>query len=528
MALTLGIDASTQSVSAIVFDCDTGHIVASHSVNFGAALPQYGAPHGFIAGGRAGEVHADPLMWLDALELCLGRLRASGVDFGRITAISGAGQQHGTVYLNAAGLARLSALDPHQSLAAQFTDGLARRTAPIWMDTSTSAQCRAIEAELGGPLAVCARSGSVAVERFSGPQIRRFAETEAASYAATARIHLVSSFFASILAGADASIDAGDGAGMNLMNLASGTWDVDLMAATAPALPAKLPALVPAATVIGQVAPYFVAKYGFAPSARVVAFTGDNPSSLVGMGAFRPGKVIISLGTSDTFFAAMPEPLTDPAGCGHVFGNPLGGFMALQCFVNGSLAREQVRTAASMDWLAFSAALQSSPPGNHGNRMLPFFRPEISPRVTVDQPLVAGPFADNWAASPAAARACVEGQFLNMRLCVAWMRLAPATIYLTGGASQNDAIAQIAADVFQAEVRRLVVADSVALGGALRAGLATGVLTADRAESLVAAMADPLRIQPDRAAAAIYCQAAADIHTLQQRAKAIDNPISIA
>ena len=61
------------------------------------------------------------------------------------------------------------------------------------------------------------------------------------------------------------------------------------------------------------------------------------------MGASSPGKLVISLGTSDTLFAAMPEPRTDPNGFGHVFGNPLGGFMSLICFLNGSLARERVK-----------------------------------------------------------------------------------------------------------------------------------------------------------------------------------------
>jgi hypothetical protein len=40
----------------------------------------------------------------------------------------------------------------------------------------------------------------------------------------------------------------------------------------------------------------------------------DNCSSLVGMGASEPGKIVISLGTSDTFFAAMPNVFADPNG----------------------------------------------------------------------------------------------------------------------------------------------------------------------------------------------------------------------
>jgi xylulokinase len=110
---------------------------------------------------------------------------------------------------------------------------------------------------------------------------------------------------------------------------------------------------------------------------RCALFTGDNPASLVGMGATAPGNIVISLGTSDTFFAAMPGPKTDPNGFGHVFGNPAGGFMSLICFRNGSLAREALRDRLGLDWSAFDRAALADPrrraesdaavfrPGNH-------------------------------------------------------------------------------------------------------------------------------------------------------------------
>ena len=112
MAFTLGIDASTQSVSTLLFDCESGQVVEQSAINFGADLPHYQAPRVFIPGGKDGEVHADPCMWLDGLELCLERLRQTGADLSAIAAISGAGQQHGTVYLNRAGLERLGRLVP--------------------------------------------------------------------------------------------------------------------------------------------------------------------------------------------------------------------------------------------------------------------------------------------------------------------------------------------------------------------------------------------------------------------------------
>jgi xylulokinase len=325
---------------------------------------------------------------------------------------------------------------------------------------------------------VCARSGSIAIERFTGPQIRRFAKRDPEAWERTGVVHLVSSFMASVLAGTSVAIDHGDGAGMNLMNLEALAWDLDLLEATAPDLDEKLPLLAASGTVAGNIAPYFVEKYGFAPECRVVLFSGDNPCSLVGMGAAVPGKVVISLGTSDTMFAAMPEPRTDPDGYGHVFGNPMGGFMSLICFINGSLAREAVKEEFGLSWEDFGPeALARTEPGNGGKVMIPFFAPEITPRVDSDGPDYAGWDGERDAASTV--RAVLEGQFTNMKLRSQWLGVEPDTILLTGGASQNDGIAQVVADVFGKPVSRLAVTGSAGLGAAMRAAAATGVELAD-------------------------------------------------
>jgi xylulokinase len=356
MSQFLGLDSSTQSLSAMVIDTDSGSVVVDETVNFGSDLSAYASPQGFLEHPDPLVKHSDPLMWVAALDLLLTRLREAGVAFDRIAGVSGSGQQHGSVYLNAQ---FAGALDWHTDalLAEQVAPCLSRATSPIWMDSSTSAECATITEAAGGTQYLVATSGSAAIERFTGPQIRKFAVTEPEAYGATARIHLVSSFMASVLCGADVAVDHGDGAGMNLMALASGDWDQTLLDATAADLAAKLPATTAGAAVVGTVARYFCERYGFRPDTPVVAWSGDNPNSLVGMGAIAPGTAVISLGTSDTFFGAMGEPVTDPNGCGHVFGNPAGGFMSLICFKNGSLAREAVADRFSLSWDAFSDAI---------------------------------------------------------------------------------------------------------------------------------------------------------------------------
>jgi xylulokinase len=511
MGIYMGLDASTQSVSSSVIDTSTGTIVAEGSVNFGADLPGYNCPAGFLPNDNPLIRHSDPLMWVAALQLLFERMQADGFDFSSVDAVSGSGQQHGSVYLKAP----IASLDPDKSLSDNVRPLLSRQTSPIWMDASTGEECAEIADASGGGDRVRELSGSVPAERFTGPQIRRFFKFERDSYAETGRIHLVSSFMASVLCGGDAGIDSGDGAGMNLMNLASGDWDDLLLNATAPDLRRRLPAPAGNGATVGKVDNWFIDRFGFRPDVPVIAFSGDNPCSLVGMGASLPGTAVVSLGTSDTFFAAMPEPVTDPDGCGHAFGNPAGGYMSLICFKNGSLAREAVANKLELDWDQFAnAILEKSAPGNEGNLMLPYFETEITPRVNHAGPVLSGSnaFAE-WQDTAAAARAVVEAQALSMRLHSEWIASRPTEIRLTGGASRNPAIAQVIADVFGATIRRLTTANSAALGAAMMAAAGTG----EDFAALGAAFSAPdpdFCVTPNADATAVYDEALPKLQAL--------------
>ena len=489
MAIVLGLDLSTQSATALVLDTQAGKTLARARAGFGADFPGRGHPEGFLPGGQGGVVHADPLLWLDGLELTLERL-SKLTDLSKVDAVSVSGQQHGSVYLAEGYAAALADGDRTTALSAKFKSVLARATSPIWMDSSTTAECVEIATALGGDQALCDLTGSVATPRFTGPQIRRFFKSDPAGWARTRRIHLVSSFFASVLAGKDAAIDTGDGAGMNLMDIRKGDWSLTALNATAPSLADKLPPVRPGATVAGPISAYFVQRYGFSPHCQVVIGTGDNPSSLVGMGASKPGKVVISLGTSDTLFAAIEGIRTDGAGLGHAFGNPQGGSMSLICVRNGSLAREAIRREGGLaDWAAFSAAVDAAPAAR--SAVLPMEETEITPRRAAGRIVLGTPTTQ--ATLP---RAAVEGQALSLRLHSRWVGTPTTHLLLTGGASENPSVAKIFADVFGAPVLRLAVSDSAALGAALRAAhAACGAKMADL-EAVFCAPA-PGQVSPD-------------------------------
>jgi len=494
MSLYLGFDSSTQGVKAIIINPDRGEIVCSQAVNFTKDLPSYHCPGGVLENPDPLVKHADPLLWLAALDLILQRLQADGAPLGQVSAIGGAGQQHGSVYLNDQFPRIVAALDPALDLAAQISPALARQSSPIWMDSSTGGECAELTEAVGSRLQLL--TGSPAIERFSGPQICKFARTEPDAYRHTARIHLVSSFLCSVLIGGDAPIDSGDGAGMNLLDLSTMRWDEPIAAATAPGLLDKLPAIDATPSVTGALAPYFV-KYGLTAGIPVATWTGDNPASLVGSGAFSESTAVVSLGTSDTFFAAINPYRVDPDGFGHVFGLPSGGFMCLTCFKNGSLARDRVRSEAGVDWRGFDVeAFETTTPGNQGRWALPWFEPEITPRVTRAGLRANFDFAA--AAPDVQIRAVVEGQAMTLRRHSKWIGDFQI-LRVTGGGSHSEGILQTLADVFDATVETIATADSAALGAAMIAAhVAGGVSYA----SLAGAFCPPTRTILPRAEAA--------------------------
>ena len=465
MPLYLGLDAGTQGLTGIVIEIegDIRRVVFNQSLSFDRDFPEFGTTGGVNRGETDGEVHASPLMWASALDRMMARLaRTAEIDLDRLHAISGSAQQHGSVYLNSFAHEAWRRLDASMALAPQLKDTFARQESPVWMDATTSQQCREIEDALGGADAVRSLTGSPACERFTGPQIRKFFQQQPVDYAATSRIHLVSSFLASLLAGVDAPIDPGDGSGMNLMDLASNRWSPEALEATAPLLSEHLPPIRASWEIFGTLSSYWQKRYALPPAA-MVPWTGDNPSSLIGTGIVHEGVLAVSLGTSDTVFTCTAEPAR---GSSHVFRSPTGDFMNLACFRNGSLAREWMRLEYQLDWDAISRLLERSP-GNDGWLMLPWLERETTPLV---EHAGLRRFGFDDSDPERNVRGLIEGQMMAIANHAAEITTAPIErVIATGGAAVNRAILQVMANVFGVDVYRLDTENSAALGAALRA-----------------------------------------------------------
>ena len=101
-------------------------------------------------------------MWLEAVDIVLQRLKEKNVPFHRVKGISGAGQQHGSVYWSATGEADLKALNSKETLVDQLKNAFAHPYSPNWQDASTQKECDAFDDALGNPEKLAMATGSKA------------------------------------------------------------------------------------------------------------------------------------------------------------------------------------------------------------------------------------------------------------------------------------------------------------------------------------------------------------------------------
>src|SRR5262245_14650536 len=107
----IGIDSGTQSTKTILFDAETGAVIASSS-----------KPYDLIDGLPAGHKEQNPAEWIDAVrETIKSALDQSGIDRSHVRGIGVSGQQHGFV-----------ALDENDRVL---------RAAKLWCDTATNPEC---------------------------------------------------------------------------------------------------------------------------------------------------------------------------------------------------------------------------------------------------------------------------------------------------------------------------------------------------------------------------------------------------
>ena len=382
----LGIDASTQSLSAVLLDSASGETLWSRSLPYrdDPRLIGFGFEHDtmIMPAREPGEAEQPPRLFIAALEALLADLKAAGFDTAAIGAINTSGQQHGHVYLNAqakASFARLGeATSVDSNLLTLLADCFAYGGAPIWKTANTSAEAAHIRAAAGGKTAIIERTGSDIPLRFAATVHRMLAFRYPAAYADTRHILQISSFIPAILAGdCTIPIDFGNACGTGLMNYRKREWDDVVMNAVAGDLPggasalaAKLPPIAHPLATCGTVAKYFQIKYGLAADCKIIAGSGDNPQSKV----LASGD-LLSLGTSFVYMISSPAGGVDLTGTANAMYDGLGRPFNFGCRTNGALAWDRLRLRHGLgakDYAACDASLAKTAPGS----LIRFWHPD--------------------------------------------------------------------------------------------------------------------------------------------------------
>ena len=374
---TLGLDLSTQSLSAVLLDTANGAIVWKHSLSYrdDPRLAGFGFEHEtlIIPPREVGEAEQPPKLFIAALEALFSDLVATGIDVSRIGAINASGQQHGHVYLAATAKQAFAALHQPESerlpLLAALKDAFAYGGAPIWKTANTAEEVRSICAAIGDKKTMIERTGSAMPLRFAAPVHRKLGMRYPDRYDATWRVMQLSSFLPAILAGdAEIPLDFGNACGTGLMNYQRRDWDQTLIAATADGLPGgaaalqkKLPPIAHPLTAVGKVASYFQRQYGLSPDCKIIIGSGDNPQSKV----LAQGD-LLSLGTSFVYMVATPDGSVDQEGAANAMYDGLGKPFNFVCRTNGALVWDRLRSQYGLgikDYAACEAALREIAPG---------------------------------------------------------------------------------------------------------------------------------------------------------------------
>jgi xylulokinase len=375
--LSLGLDVSTQSISAVLVDVDTRDIVYRYSMDFqkDARLNKYGiqGQNYILPPKNEGEANQPAKMFLAALEALFTDMKSAGQSMRNIMVCNTSAQQHSHAYLSRHArpiLGRLNIPGNTKSSLVSILEGcFSLNIVPTWMTSDTVKQADSIRTFVGGKENMIQLSGSNSPARFTGAVIRKIAEQFPSAYEETEYIHLLSSLIPAVLTGnSRVPLDFGNACGMSMMDYAGKDWSVKLVKAVGDGLPGgestlrnKLLPIVSPLTIDGRIATFFIERFGFSPDCRILAGSGDNPQSKV----LVSGN-LLSLGSSLVNMASTDGKHLDMSGASNAMYDGLGRPFIFSCRTNGALVWDHLRALHGLkkeEYEPAEKALRETPMG---------------------------------------------------------------------------------------------------------------------------------------------------------------------
>src|SRR5688500_15128170 len=438
--LLIGIDSGTQSTKALVVDAKNGDVL-------GSAAQEYDLIPNLPPGAK--EQH--PQTWREATASAVRRaLRAAKADANEVVAIGVSGQQHGFVPLD--------------------KNGEVIRSAKLWCDTSTAAECVEITERLDGQHAAFRAVRNSILPGFTAPKILWLKNHEPKNFANLATVLLPHDYLNFWLTG-EKKMEFGDASGTALLDVRRRKWSNAVLVAIDPELERKLPPLISSDQPAGRLQASTAKALGLGTDVIVSAGGGDNMMGAIGTGNTSPGVITASFGTSGTIYACAGKPVIDPKGEIAAFCDSTNQWLPLLCTMNVTVATEMVRNDFKLNHEKFNSVAAKAPAGCDGLVLLPYLEGERTPNVPAGTGVFFGVNTRTFTAQHFA-RAAMEGVTLGMNYGLRRLRdlgVEPTQIRATGGGAKSKPWRQIMADVFNAEVVTLKVSEGAAYGAALQA-----------------------------------------------------------
>jgi xylulokinase len=446
--LFLGLDVGTSGVKAVLVD-RSGDVVASATTGLTLQTP------------KPGWAEQDPDAWWAASVKSITDVRAK-VPGMKVSAVGISGQMHSSVFLD--------------------RDGKVIRPALLWCDGRTTAECREIEASVGGEVRLRELASNPALEGFTLPKVLWLRNYEPEAFNRLATVLLAKDYIRYRLTGALAT-EPSDASATLMFDTAKLRWSDDILSAL-DLSPAILPSVGGSSEVLGRIHTNASRETGLAAGTPVVGGGADNACGAAGVGVVTPGEAVASWGTSGTLLAPLAEPKVDPGLRAHTFCHVVPGVWYLIGVVlsaggafawyRDQLARDVARAPNPNAALNEEAA--TVPPGAEGVTFLPYLQGERTPHRNAT---ARGAFLGLSLAHTRAhlSRAVLEGICFALRDSLSILRslgITPNELLLTGGGAKSPFLRQLQADVFGLSVTRVNREEGPAYGAALLAAVGAG------------------------------------------------------
>jgi len=309
----LGIDLGTSGVKAILLS-EEGEVIASH----GEPL-QVNRSHPLWS-------EQDPASWwraTDAAVLALGQKHS----LSNVRAVGLTGQMHGATLL-----------DKQQNIL---------RPAILWNDGRSAQECKELEASVPNSRQI---TGNLMMPGFTAPKLKWVAKHEPDVFAQIDKVLLPKDYLRWKMSGVFAS-DMSDAAGTMWLDVGLRDWSDELLAATG-LNRSHMPTLFEGSQITGELLASIAQRWHM-PVVPVVAGGGDNAAGAVGVGLYRSGQAMLSLGTSGVYFAVSDGFLSNPESAVHSFCHALPNAWHLMSVM--------LSAASCLDWVAKLTGLSSVP-----------------------------------------------------------------------------------------------------------------------------------------------------------------------